>query len=80
MVKKDKKTETKKTNEKEEQEKYPLIELFYSSPIEESWKIYNISRKGLLPQLEYEMKEYGIKEIKPTITIDEFEKIINGKQ
>lgn len=61
-------------------EKFTLVELVNSCPVEDSWIIYNLGRVGLLEQYEQESKDYGIKEIKPTFTIEEFEKIINGVQ
>ena len=74
----------KKTKKPEQQlpepEKYTLVELFYNSPEEEPWKIYNLSRKGLLQQFEQELQDYGQKHIEPTLTFEEFENIIQGKQ
>ena len=78
-----KKKETKKKEKKEKkekivEEKYPLVELVLACPTEDIWIIYNLSRAGLLEQYEKEMEEYGVKDIEPSLTIKEFNKIING--
>lgn len=71
--------ETQKTEKKEQaKEKYPLLELVLACPEDDLWIIYNLSRAGLLEQYEKEIKEYGIKDITPSLTIDEFNKIIQG--
>ena len=86
-----KKQNKEKQNEEEEQidnikqevmteEKYPLIELVANCNEEPTWVIYNLSRKGLLGQYEQEIIDYGKKEIPSTLTIREFEEIIQGKQ
>ena len=62
------------------EEKYTLAEHFYNTTTDKTWVIYNLSRKGLIHQLEEELRDYGQKEIKPTLTITEFEEIIKGKQ
>lgn len=62
-----------------EEPKHILAELVVNSNTDTVWIIYNLSRTGLLEQYEQEILDYGIKEIEPTITIKEFEKIINGK-
>ena len=77
----------KKTKETEEEitieepiveEKYPLVELVLACPTDELWVIYNLGRVGLLKQYEQEMKEYGVKDIEPTLTLEEFDRIIKG--
>ena len=81
-----KKKETKQEKEaetiqKEEivEEKYPLIELVLACPVDHVWVFYNLSRVGLLEQYERETHEYGVKDIEPSLTIKEFNKIINGE-
>lgn len=64
--------------EKQIEEKYPLIELVLACSTDDIWIIYNLSRTGLLEQYEQEMKDYGIKDIEPSLTVEEFNKIING--
>lgn len=59
---------------------HTLVELFFNVPGDDAWKIYNISRKGLMQQFEQELKDYGQKHIEPTLTVEEFENIIQGKQ
>ena len=78
--KKEEKKQEKPIEEPIEQEKYPLIELVFMADIDQNWLIYNLSRKGLLAQFEQELAEYGKKEITPTLTIEEFEAILQGKQ
>lgn len=74
-----KKEETEKPQiEKQIEEKYPLIELVLACSEEKIWVIYNLSRTGLLEQYEQEIKDYGVKDIEPSFTIEEFNKIING--
>lgn len=82
---KNKETEekTEHTMKKEQTEapmKYSLIDLVQICPVEEPWIIYNLARAGLLNQYEQEMKDYGTKNIEPTITIQEFDDIIKGRK
>ncbi len=62
------------------EERYSLAEHFHNTEMDKIWIIYNLSRKGLIHQLEEELRDYGQKEIEPTLTIREFEEIVNGKQ
>lgn len=62
------------------EKKYTLVELVINSPIDRTWIIYNLGRKGLLGQYEQEIADFGIKDIAPSLTIEEFDEIINGKQ
>lgn len=73
-----KKTETKK--EQKTEEKRILVELVQEDTTPLPWIIYNLARKNLLNQYEQEQKDYLIKEIKPTITLTDYEKIINGEK
>lgn len=81
MAKKKEKTEKqdkKEKNEKPAVEKYTLVELVIACPVDMIWIIYNLSRVGLLEQYRQEAEDYGIKDITPSLTIEEFNKIING--
>lgn len=69
----------KKVEEEMTEEKYALIDLVSGCPYESTWIIYNLSRKGLLEQYEQEIKDKGIREIPPSFTITEFDKIMNGE-
>lgn len=90
MAKQKKKTEEKSPQEEEkianikqeqqEMETYNLVELVSSCPVDDIWIIYNLARTGLLPQYEYELQNYGAKELPTTLTIQEFDKIVNGEQ
>ena len=81
MAKKKEKTEKQDKKEKTEKptvEKYTLVELVIACPTDMIWIIYNLSRVGLLEQYTQEAEDYGIKDITPSLTIEEFNKIING--
>lgn len=74
MAKSKTKKETKPT---EKEEKQALIDLVFSSPVKYSQIIMNLSREGLLPQLEEEKVKYRNGErIEPTLTLSEFNKIV----
>ena len=70
-----KKEETKKQTTKKAEPLQVLVELVLQDTI-----IYNLARKGLLEQYEQELQDYGVHEIKPTITKEDYNKIITGKQ
>lgn len=81
MAKKKEKTEKQDKKEKTEKptvKKYTLVELVIACPTDMIWIIYNLSRVGLLEQYRQEAEDYGIKDITPSLTIEEFNKIING--
>lgn len=81
MAKKKEKTEKQDKKEKTEKptvKKYTLVELVIACPTDRIWIIYNLSRVGLLEQYRQEAEDYGIKDITPSLTIEEFDKIING--
>ena len=91
MAKQKKKTEKEEIEEKipktdnnieeqEEMETYNLVELVSACPVDDIWIIYNLARTGLLPQYEYELQNYGVKNIPTTLTIQDFDKIVNGEQ
>lgn len=75
-----KKTKKAKAEKKEEDEKFTLAELVDKSTMDKSWVIYNLARTQLLEQYYTEKADDGKTEITPTMTIDEFNKIITGKQ
>ena len=81
MAKKKEKTEKQDKKEKTEKptvEEYTLVELVIACPTDMIWIIYNLSRVGLLEQYRQEAEDYGIKDITPSLTIEEFNNIING--
>lgn len=67
-------------SDEEQVEKYTLVELVQHCPVDMSWVIYNLSRTGLLAQYEQELAQLGNEHIEPTITLNKFDKIINGKE
>lgn len=75
-----KKEETKKQTTKKAEPLQVLVELVLQDTTPMPWIIYNLARKGLLEQYEQELQDYGIHEIKPTITKEDYNKIITGKQ
>lgn len=72
----------KKNNEQDnnvETQKYNLVELVEQHPLSLARLTMDLSRTGLLKQ--YEEEYYKIKEgipVKPSLTMDEFIKIIEG--
>ena len=86
-----KKRQNKKTKEEKKEEattheecntcgeKLPLVELVANCPLDETWIIYNLNRKGLMPQFEMELKYWGVRELEPTLTSEEFYKIMVGE-
>lgn len=83
---------SKKTKKEEKEEKiieqkepvtddmYTLVELAFASDVDEAWLMYNISRAGLMQQFEQELQDFGQKHIEPTLTVEQFNDIITGKQ
>lgn len=72
---------TKNTTKKEPKKtakKYTLLELVNESEIKPSIISMELSRKGLLKQLEYEINNPKL-DIKPSMTKTEFNKIMNGE-
>lgn len=57
-------------------EKFTLVELVQSSKLHYPLIIMNLSRAGLYEQYEEELKSQGRLDIKPTLTQDEFNKIM----
>lgn len=67
-------TKNKKT--KTSNEKFTLVELVQSSDLHYPLIIMNLSRAGLYEQYEEELKAQGRLDIKPTLTQNEFNKIM----
>lgn len=69
---------TKKQKKKEEtsEEKFTLVELVKSSDLHYPLIIMNLSRAGLLQQYEKEVEAHGTFDIEPTMTLTEFNKIM----
>ena len=74
MTKKSTKTKTKK--EEPSIEKFTLVELVNDSDMHYPLIIMNLSRAGLLNQYEDEKKKFGKFDIEPSITKEEFDKIM----
>jgi hypothetical protein len=71
-------TKTKTTKKKTPEEKFTLVELVQSSDLHYPLIIMNLSRAGLLEQYEKEVEEQGRLDITPTITLTEFNKIMEA--
>lgn len=67
-------TKNKKT--KTSNEKFTLVELVQSSDLHYPLIIMNLSRAGLYEQYEEELNAQGRLDIKPTLTQNEFNKIM----
>ena len=89
MAKQKKKTEEEdvptikkeiKTIDEPAQETYNLVELVTACPVSDTWIIYNLARTGLLSQYEYELEHYGKKELPTSLTVEQFDKIVNGEK
>ena len=61
-------------------EKHTLAYLVETSTMQPQWIIYNLARTQLLEQYYEELADNGTTNIEPTLTLDEFNKIITGKQ
>lgn len=73
---------TKNNTSKEDVEKKPstkriLIELVAESPVREFKIIGALARAGLLSQYEHEKAVYGKFDIEPSITENEFDKLLS---
>lgn len=71
-------TKAKTTKKKTSEEKFTLVELVQSSDLHYPLIVMNLSRAGLLEQYEKEVEEYGRLDIEPTITLTEFNKIMEA--
>ena len=71
---------TKKQKKKEatSEEKFTLIELVNNSNLHYPLVIMNLSRAGLLGQYEKEVEAEGIFDIEPTMTLTDFNKIMEA--
>ena len=72
-------TKTKKTTKKQDEEKFTLIDLVTNCETPYPQIIMNLSKEGLIPQLEKEqkLKHYGCT-IEPSMTLKEFNKIVEA--
>ena len=71
------KAKTTKAKKESDEEKHSLIDLVLTSRVKYSQIIMNLSREGLLGQLEEEKVAYRNGElIEPTFTLTEFNKIV----
>lgn len=68
------KTKKKETSE----EKFTLVELVKNSDLHYPLIVMNLSRAGLLQQYEKEVEEEGIFDIEPSMTLTEFNKIMEA--
>ncbi|WP_407422071.1 hypothetical protein [Methanobrevibacter sp.] len=68
------KTKKKETSE----EKFTLVELVKNSDLHYPLIVLNLSHAGLLQQYEKEVEEEGIFDIEPSITLTEFNKIMEA--
>ena len=71
-------TKAKTTKKKTSEEKFTLVELVQSSDLHYPLIVMNLSRAGLLEQYEKEVEEQGRLDIEPTITLTEFNKIMEA--
>lgn len=69
---------TKKKKEETSKEKFTLVELVNDSDLHYPLIIMNLSRAGLLEQYETEVEAYGRLDIEPTMTLTEFNKIMEA--
>ncbi len=69
---------TKKTKKKTSEEKFTLVELVSNSDLHYPLIIMNLSRAGLLRQYEEEVEVYGRLDIEPSMTLTEFNKIMEA--
>ena len=68
------KTKKKETSE----EKFTLVELVKNSDLHYPLIVMNLSRAGLLQQYEKEVEEECIFDIEPSMTLTEFNKIMEA--
>ena len=76
--KEEEKTTPKNNNKTPAGEKLILLELVNNYPERYDIKIGALSRAGLLDQYRHEEAVYEKEEIKPSMTVDEFTKIIKN--
>lgn len=71
-------TKKKETKSKPKEEKYTLLELVAESTVRSPIIIMELHHAGLLDQYYYEIENYGLEEIEPTLTKKEFNEIIGA--
>lgn len=54
-----------------------LYELVAESPLREYIIVGALAKAGLLPQFEQEKVDYGLQDLKPSLTQKEFDKIVS---
>ena len=59
-------------------EKFTLVELVQSSDMHYPSIIMDLHRAGLLEQYKEELEVYGKEDITPSLTLTEFNKIVEG--
>ena len=59
-------------------EKFTLVELVQSSDVHYPSIIMDLHRAGLLEQYKNELEVYGKEDISPSLTLAEFNKIVEG--
>lgn len=59
-------------------EKFTLVELVQSSDVHYPSIIMDLHRAGLLEQYKNELEIYGKEDITPSLTLAEFNKIVEG--
>lgn len=59
-------------------EKFTLVELVQSSDVHFPSIIMDLHRAGLLEQYKNELEVYGKEDITPSLTLAEFNKIVEG--
>ena len=69
---------TKKAESKPKEEKFTLVELVIQSKVPYPQIIMNLSNKGLLEQYKKEKEVYGKEDIEPSVTLTEFNKIVEA--
>ena len=68
----------KKTKPEADDEQFTLVELVESSDVHYPSIIMDLHRAGLLEQYENELEVYGKEDIEPSLTLAEFNKIVEG--
>lgn len=68
----------KKKKKETSEEKFTLVELVNKSDMHYPLIVMNLSRAGLLEQYEKEVEEEGKFDIEPTMTLTEFNKIMEA--
>ena len=69
---------TTKKKQKTSEEKFTLVELVRDSNLHYPLVVMNLSRAGLLQQYEEEVEAEGKFDIEPSLTLTEFNKIMEA--